>query len=443
MTIRAFVGHSFLPEDQVVVRAFTDYLDTLKDALPSFMWEHAERAEPGTLTDKVLRIAAGKNLFIGICTAKESAIPTNSLSNFWPFKNYKTAKTDEFTLKASDWVIQEIGMAIGMGMKTILLHEKGIRLPGGLQGNTEYIEFDRGSPSEAFPKLLQMVSSMTPKESTALVVVSAETEVSVRPEDAPNGTATLDSVAPDETWDREMYQFAAVWSARRKDEAAFDKIDTAYRKTSFASHYDDGKAWDAHLESVRVRFNFEGDLDRLVALASENPKNSRVRAALAATYAFYSEHASAAAEYVAACDHALSEPDGAKLIEKLQWADSDCVLLYSATAASVSFVGSFERSRLPLAGLLAGFGNPLSLGVAPAQAEKITHHIRYEGRFEGHVFFGKVVRRTDGQSLLADASSEVEVMMVLSSDLMIMKVLESPQANEPKFYELNRLVSPG
>src|SRR5262249_49466208 len=141
--IRAFVGHSFLPKDEDVVKAFTNYLNDLKDALPSFMWEHAERAEPTTLTDKVLKIAKDKNLFIGICTKKESAVPAESLASWWPFRAYLLARSDQYESKTSDWVIQEIGMAIGMGMKTIILQEKGLRSPGGLQGNTEYIEFER------------------------------------------------------------------------------------------------------------------------------------------------------------------------------------------------------------------------------------------------------------------------------------------------------------
>ncbi|HEY0909893.1 MAG TPA: hypothetical protein VGD75_06625, partial [Bradyrhizobium sp.] len=59
--IRAFVGHSFTAEDASIVRAFTDYLTELQNTLPSFSWQHAERAEPNTLTDKVLRIARAQN----------------------------------------------------------------------------------------------------------------------------------------------------------------------------------------------------------------------------------------------------------------------------------------------------------------------------------------------------------------------------------------------
>ena len=65
--------------------------------------------------------------------------------------------------KTSDWIIQEIGLAIGRGCKVILLVESGVRHPGGLQGSLEYIEFDRSAPEKAFKKLLQMISHMVPE----------------------------------------------------------------------------------------------------------------------------------------------------------------------------------------------------------------------------------------------------------------------------------------
>lgn len=147
--IRAFVGHSFTAEDEAIVKAFTDFLTELQQTLPSFSWDHAERAEPSTLTDKVLRIARDKNLFIGICTSKEKVVPLATFTRAWPIRIFSNPKPELVATKTSDWIIQEIGMAIGIGMKTILLYEKGLRSPGGLQGNTEYIEFSRTAPSEA------------------------------------------------------------------------------------------------------------------------------------------------------------------------------------------------------------------------------------------------------------------------------------------------------
>ena len=302
--IRAFVGHSFLPEDEKVVRTFTDYLTTLADSLPSFMWQNAERAEPTTLNDKVLRIARDKNLFIGICTAKESVVSTKSLTAMmWPWRSMMKVKADEFSSKTSDWIIQEIGMAIGMGMKTIVLRERGIRLPGGLQGNTEYIEFDRARPSEAFPKLLQMISAVSPKDGTALVAATTDTEGPDRKsDDTPVEPTAIDFRAPDLSWTAFHYEFASFRAIKDKDQTVLDRINAAYLTTPFASTLDQKKAWEAHLESARVRFGFEADLNRLKELAAGSPRNSQVQEALARAYGFYGEHKLAADAFAAASD---------------------------------------------------------------------------------------------------------------------------------------------
>jgi uncharacterized protein (UPF0210 family) len=112
--IHAFVGHSFTTEDENVVRAFTDYLDTVKQAVPSFTWTHARMPEP-RLVDKVLALFEGKNVFIAICTQKELVVKPSKVARppFFPHKYW--AKQEDFEYKTSDWIIQEIGLAIGRG----------------------------------------------------------------------------------------------------------------------------------------------------------------------------------------------------------------------------------------------------------------------------------------------------------------------------------------
>jgi hypothetical protein len=90
-------------------------------------------------------------------------------------------------------------------------------------------------------------------------------------------------------------------------------------------------------------------------------------------------------------------------------------------------------------GLLAGLlGNPSGIS-PPNPPQKIKHSIRFIGRFEGHAFFGAVDRKSDGQSLLADAKTENEVMMALSKDGSTLEVVENPKSQEPKFYTLKRV----
>jgi hypothetical protein len=70
--IRASVGHSFTADDEIVVGAFLKYFDSLSRSSINFAWTHAEPAEPRALAAKVTTLLRECNLFIGICTKKES-----------------------------------------------------------------------------------------------------------------------------------------------------------------------------------------------------------------------------------------------------------------------------------------------------------------------------------------------------------------------------------
>lgn len=161
--LNAFVGHSFASEDREVVQAFIKFLDQVKALNMGFTWESAEPAEPKELADKVKRLIQGKNVFIGICTTKEGVVEPGHLRK--SLFNGKVLKVNEEHLswKTSDWIIQEIGLAIGRGMELVLLVERGLRQPGGLQGNLEYIPFDRRTPEKSFGKLLEMIRALLSK----------------------------------------------------------------------------------------------------------------------------------------------------------------------------------------------------------------------------------------------------------------------------------------
>ena len=110
--LKAFVGHSFSDRDDMVVRAFQDFLTALSKTIPGFVWDHAKPAEPKLVANKVLALMADRNLFIAICTRNEKAVAENALKAL-PFTNVLYAPGDDFVWKTSDWVIQEIGLAIG------------------------------------------------------------------------------------------------------------------------------------------------------------------------------------------------------------------------------------------------------------------------------------------------------------------------------------------
>jgi len=77
--IKAFVGHSFSTTDKEVVGKFLEHFRTLERAYPGFKWDHAEEADLKTLSEKVVAKIQDKNVFIGICTARERAVEQATL----------------------------------------------------------------------------------------------------------------------------------------------------------------------------------------------------------------------------------------------------------------------------------------------------------------------------------------------------------------------------
>src|SRR6266446_519220 len=127
--IKAFVGHSFAKDDAPVVALYLKYFEQLTGLLPNFSWEHAEAAEPIELAEKVKYKIADKNVFIGICTRKELAISESLLTDLVLRPDCWKGHKRDFEWKTSDWIIQEIGLAIGRGLEVVLLLEEAVRRP--------------------------------------------------------------------------------------------------------------------------------------------------------------------------------------------------------------------------------------------------------------------------------------------------------------------------
>lgn len=291
--LKAFVGHSFTSEDEDVVRAFLKIFDQIKGMNIGFTWEHAEAAEPKVLAEKVLRLIEDKNLFIGICTSKEAAIQPSGLRK-GVFKK-KVLKGDEaqFSLKTSDWIIQEIGLAIGRGMDLILLVERDVRQPGGLQGNLEYITFERDAPERSYCKILEMIQALLPKAKVRLVE-----DVSIRtaPEEKPelHKQETIDGLQPEEDWSRRRYEIAYMRMISSDHPEGAKRISDAYLATEEGKISENRVSWEAFQEYIRIWLGKEASLTRLEQLAKEYPKNSDVQEFLAMGYREYDENEKAA-----------------------------------------------------------------------------------------------------------------------------------------------------
>lgn len=301
--IRAFVAHGFTDDDADVVGRFLKFFTQLKDSLPHFSWEHAEPAEPKVLADKVLGLLANKNALIAICTKKERAVDPAALQSAGWLTPYLKGQETAFDWKTSDWIIQEIGLAKGRGLSLILLVERDVRPPGGLQGDVEYIPFDRAFPERAFGKILEMLQALSP--STHMAAKSESSSAPPPPESSiPPGSRDEDAdwASPQPSWTQDDFEYALLRAVLDDNEGVLAAIEGAYTKSDLGKSEEAKTQWDANKEYCRVLFGKKGSLTKLVDYAAKYPKNSEVQFYLASGYDQYGQYRNAARSYELAAE---------------------------------------------------------------------------------------------------------------------------------------------
>lgn len=311
--IKAFVAHSFTEEDAGVVEVILKCLGRVVELHPRFSWEHAEHPEPSVVDAKVLSLISDKNLFIGICTRKERVVLPSALSQRWFVRSSLTAKMSDFQWKTSDWIIQEIGLAIGRGMKIILLVEENTKSPGALQGNLEYIEFNRNSPEKCFDKLLGMIASLSPRAantSASEQEANPQSGQDIKPIQPP---IENDWTTPKPDWETVNYQFALFWYILKKDESGEKRITELYYASREGGGDEKRKEWAARREALHITHG-RGDLAKLERYSADLPMNSAIAADLASGYLHYQEHDKAAKAYLLAADTCKDEREQIKLL---------------------------------------------------------------------------------------------------------------------------------
>jgi tetratricopeptide (TPR) repeat protein len=288
--LKAFVGHSFSEHDKILVGIFCEHFDNLAKAHLNFTWDHAVEAEPSPLSQKVLAKIEGKNVFIGICTRHELAVRDASLRPGIFRKSVLSGDADKFKWKASDWIIQEIGLAVGRNMSIVIFLEDGVREPGGLYGNIEYIPFSRANPQASFDKLLQMLLSLSPKEPTGS---TADSETAAPEKNRRLAEAESPDLEPKADWTEDRYQSAMVTVVLRDDAIALERITDAFLASKHSTGFGAAE-WDARIEWLRILFSKQGSFEKLKRLAEENPLSARLQMFLARAYDELGEHEKAA-----------------------------------------------------------------------------------------------------------------------------------------------------
>lgn len=253
------------------------------------------------IADKVLNLIKGKNLFIGICTRKEAAIDVANLSRGNFKRKSLTAPEERFASKTSDWIIQEIGLANGLNVDLILLLEDGLRRPGGLQGDLEYIQFERNAPEKAFGKLLEMIQALRPKAKSVFVPEqekSAAVEEPLRKEQK----TVAEWLEPKESWHKQDYEIAVCHMIATGDTDGEKRIADAFFATNGGQIESNRLAWEAQGEHLHLEVGKGGTLAKLNTLARSHQENSDVHWYLGRGYEKYSEHERAAKCYSVAAE---------------------------------------------------------------------------------------------------------------------------------------------
>ncbi len=313
-SINAFVGHSFTEEDDALVAAILTYLAQVASLHPGFTWVHAKHPEPISVNEKVLALLEGKDLFIGICTRKELVVEWSALSSSWWKRDALFAKESDFEWKTSDWIIQEIGLAIGRGMKIILLIEDGIRRPGALQGNLEHIPLSRSTPEKSFGTLLGMLTALLPHSGVGQAAGQQTMPASSSSASSKGGTAEHDWITPKPDWKKGDFEFGMMQCIATNNESAKRDVDEKFLASDVGASQQRRDEWAAYKEYMCILFGRGGNIAKLEGIASGLPDSDDAVEYLARAYEHYEEYQKAAPALRNAAEKAKLTGDKVRLL---------------------------------------------------------------------------------------------------------------------------------
>jgi len=180
--IRAFVGRSFLEQDDPVWYAIRTILASLRPI--GFDFEDAKEAQLRPISEKVREGIERNDFYIGILTRRsrinDQATESNLGHRF--LARVLSRKASQWT--TSNWIVQESGFALGKGKKVLLLIEQGVDFPAAdLDADTEWVPFNRDSVPECANRLVSMIGRLI---SETLPATPATVQVSSPEKGAPS-----------------------------------------------------------------------------------------------------------------------------------------------------------------------------------------------------------------------------------------------------------------
>ena len=265
--MKAFVGHSFDDKDIDVVRKIKDFIESL-----GIKCETGEKPQYGYVAEKVKNRIIDNDVFVGLFTHDKKILLENGKSNEGDF--YAT----------SNWVIQESGFAIAKNKKLIFLVEEGIYKFPKLQGDQEYIIFNKKSLDKAFTKINNMVLPMRDKISKETTSETGEKLENIEKSEFELEKDKVQKVNQGKVKEKKVEIFIKLYETMVKKE------DYREAQKIYNEEYKNYLQGDEIVEwwAVVLRFSIScGDPDafnELKVLADENKNNPKVIEQLGIAY---------------------------------------------------------------------------------------------------------------------------------------------------------------
>lgn len=317
--IKAFIGHSFEPEDESVVIAFAKIFNSLKKSI-DFDWEDADDTQIKLLSKKVPQKMVDKNLFIGIFTKKHIEIEEKKLmkTRLWNRDKYISRKTD-CVYGTSYWITQESGYAIAQGMATLFLIEKGVKELKGLHADMEHIYFERGKENDCFVRLNEALanflkerksedgkgrSDIPPKEpgKGINIVVSEDMNVEEGIKTEKDEKREIKIKDNKEEKNDEYYFREIYFALHRKEEVKFEEL----KKEVFEKYKSDDNntiEWQAKILALESLLTQKDVFNDLIDLQKKKPDNPLIAYYVGEEYEKYKNYEKAIEEYLRSAKH--------------------------------------------------------------------------------------------------------------------------------------------
>jgi tetratricopeptide (TPR) repeat protein len=286
--MKAFIGRSFDEYDNQLVTKIVEFIESL-----DINCGDAKSAKSKPVEEKITELIDGCDIFVGIFTC-DKPICKEEKETKWHCK--PGSETTIFT--TSNWVIQESGFALGRNKKLILLKENGVCELPKLQGNLEYIPFDRNHLEESFLKISQMINDIKNK------AISGATEKSSDGLSKPEETKPEEQKEQPKTEvkDKKAELFRRVYIALWSDKD-YEKAWKIFNEEAETTLDEDDKSWlHAYILKTSHSLGDENAFEKLKELAQEKKDEPRVIKQLAYRYKEIGEFKKARDEFLLAAE---------------------------------------------------------------------------------------------------------------------------------------------